>query len=128
MIVLFRDFTFPLFQITKPEMAERARAGGFEHILYATWLCFTPVRQRIPCGSCSACRQLMEYGYTERMHPISHLRYQLYLYTRWMPDLRAAWLLCIFIRRCAGHFRAHCPRAASKAPGAQDRWNPPRLL
>ena len=85
---LFRDFTFPLFQIKKTDMTEVARSGGFLDILNATWFCFTPIRNRIPCGRCTACRPLMEHGYTERMHWLSHVQYWLYRHTRWIPDLR----------------------------------------
>jgi hypothetical protein len=52
---LFRFWSFPLLEVSKAEMAERAAERGFLDLLRRRWFCFTPLGNR-PCGACRPCR------------------------------------------------------------------------
>ena len=55
---VFRYFTFPIYDLTKVEMAQMAEERGWYQIMASTWFCFHPkrgVRGAIPCGRCSSC-------------------------------------------------------------------------
>lgn len=66
-LALFKWFTFPIFDVTKLEMQERAGAGGYSHIMEMTWFCHTPLMDGKPCGFCSPCRYTREEGLGHRV-------------------------------------------------------------
>ncbi len=63
---LFRDFSFPLFQIDKRSIDTQARARGWSEIMEMTWFCHTPVRGQ-PCGVCAPCVFTIEEGLARRV-------------------------------------------------------------
>jgi hypothetical protein len=70
---LFRRFRFPIFTITKREMARRASEGGFGDLMEMTWFCHTPRRGR-PCGTCAPCRDIVGEGLGRRLPPLARVR------------------------------------------------------
>lgn len=89
---LFKSFRLPLFDLTKRQMQEAARAGGFEELMRLTWFCHKPRRGR-PCGTCNPCIYTIEEGLGERVPWSGRLRYHLRVTPRirhWLarhPDL-----------------------------------------
>ena len=66
-MVIFKNFSFPLFDITKIKMMHKAMKYNFLDIMKLTWSCFNPV-ERISkdnkrykyfgcCGYCSSCKE-----------------------------------------------------------------------
>ncbi len=70
---LFRRFRFPIFTITKREMARRAADAGFGDLMEMTWFCHTPRRGR-PCGTCAPCRDIVGEGLGRRLPRLARLR------------------------------------------------------
>lgn len=58
---LFHYFTFPILELTKPDMAEQAKSQGWESLMGMTWFCHKP-RKNQPCGLCNPCRYTIEEG------------------------------------------------------------------
>ena len=65
--VLFGDFTFPVFNLSKLEMAAIAREQGWEDIMEMTWFCHRPNRDLKPCGRCKPCIYTIEEGLGRRL-------------------------------------------------------------
>lgn len=51
---VFAPFAYPLVDLTKVAMEQRARAAGFLDVLELSWFCHDPVLDR-PCGRCNPC-------------------------------------------------------------------------
>lgn len=66
-LALFARFRFPLFDITKVDMAERARQQGFGHVMEMTWFCHSPTLLGRPCGFCGPCRYTRDEGLARRV-------------------------------------------------------------
>jgi hypothetical protein len=64
---LFGRLTFPLFDLTKPDMGEVAQARGWSEILEMTWFCHDPRGGCAPCGKCAACRGVIVAGMARRI-------------------------------------------------------------
>ena len=64
---LFRFFRLPIFDLTKTQMLEIARAEGFEELMKLTWFCHTPSRKQRPCGTCNPCIYAIEEGLGDRV-------------------------------------------------------------
>lgn len=58
---LFRPFRFPLFDLSKLGMGERAERLGFGEVMQMTWFCHRP-KDGQPCGVCEPCRDAMREG------------------------------------------------------------------
>ncbi len=71
---LLRPFRFPLFDLTKVEMEQRAAAGGFGEVMELTWFCHYPTRSGGPCGICNPCRYTREEGLGRRVPPATRRR------------------------------------------------------
>jgi len=54
---IFRPFSFPLIRMTKRDMQQVAKAGGYEAALALTWTCWLPKSNGLPCGRCEMCRR-----------------------------------------------------------------------
>jgi len=52
---IFRKLCFSTITLTKSEMVERSKRGGYAEILKQTWSCWYPVSDR-PCGRCIMCK------------------------------------------------------------------------
>jgi hypothetical protein len=59
---LFRFFAFPVFNLTKLQMADSAKEQGWKEIMAMTWFCHTPRRDKKPCGHCNPCIYTIEEG------------------------------------------------------------------
>lgn len=64
---LFRPFRFPVFDMTKVEMGERAEAAGFGHVMELTWFCHYPTLRDKPCGVCNPCQYTRDEGLGRRV-------------------------------------------------------------
>ena len=63
---LFRWFAFPLFDIDKRGIDDRACAEGWGPIMEMTWFCHTPVNG-MPCGTCAPCVFTIQEGLARRV-------------------------------------------------------------
>lgn len=52
---LFRDFTFPIQDLTKRDMLAISKQKGWYPAMEKTWFCFYPVNNKTPCGLCKPC-------------------------------------------------------------------------
>jgi hypothetical protein len=59
---VFGQFTFPVLELTKQDMATQARAQGFEELMGMTWFCHDPRKGLVACGVCGPCRYTIEEG------------------------------------------------------------------
>jgi 7-cyano-7-deazaguanine synthase in queuosine biosynthesis len=71
---LFRDFVFPILDMTKLEMGAIARAHGFYPILEQTWFCDSPDAKLRPCGACNPCRYTIKEGFGWRVPSSNRVR------------------------------------------------------
>jgi hypothetical protein len=66
---IFDCFTFPLFKVSKPQMAALAGERGFATVMESTWFCHQPTWRRQPCGRCGPCRYTRDEGLARRVPP-----------------------------------------------------------
>jgi len=59
---LFGDFRFPLFELTKLDMARVADEQGWKDLMGMTWFCHKPRKDMTPCGVCNPCLYTIEEG------------------------------------------------------------------
>jgi hypothetical protein len=64
---IFRRFRFPLFDSTKLDMEQDAKASGFASIMEMTWFCFNPLPGGKPCGHCNPCKYTQAEGLGRRV-------------------------------------------------------------
>ena len=55
-LVIFKNFELPLFNKTKEDMLNDARAYNFDELLRNTWSCWYPKKNK-PCGKCIMCKE-----------------------------------------------------------------------
>lgn len=79
---LFRFFSFPIFNLTKPDIQNIARNEGFEDIMSLTWFCHKPRANSRPCGVCNPCIYTIEEGLGSRIPFLSRIRYYLRIRSR----------------------------------------------
>jgi len=75
--LLFRHFSFPLFETTKLQMQDDANARGWNALMDMTWFCHNPLRGR-PCGTCHPCMYTIEEGLGHRLPRWSRTRSAIY--------------------------------------------------
>ncbi|PTB98360.1 hypothetical protein C9993_08015 [Marinobacter sp. Z-F4-2] len=68
-------FTFPVLEISKIQMQEKAREFGFIDALEKSWFCFSP-RSGEPCGECNPCIYTVEEGMGYRLSSDAIFRYK----------------------------------------------------
>lgn len=66
-LLIFKNYNFPLFELTKSDMGRIAKENNFQHIMEETWFCFNPTKDRTPCGWCNPCRQTKREGLGRRV-------------------------------------------------------------
>jgi hypothetical protein len=71
--LMFRHFTFPLFETSKLEMANEAGQRGWRELMDMTWFCHSPLRGK-PCGICNPCLYTIEEGLGDRLPRWSRMR------------------------------------------------------
>lgn len=74
---IFRNFRFPLFDLTKLDMECDANARGFGPIMEETWFCHQPHKNDTPCGICAPCSYTIEEGMQRRIPTKGLIRYYL---------------------------------------------------
>ncbi len=67
-LTIFGDYAFPLFTITKQDMALEVDARGWRPIMHDTWFCHRPVDLQ-PCATCSPCHGVVKAGLGWRIPP-----------------------------------------------------------
>jgi hypothetical protein len=60
--VIFRYFSFPIFQLSKLQMSSFAKKQGWDKIMRMTWFCHKPTNKMKPCGKCGPCNYAIEEG------------------------------------------------------------------
>ncbi len=75
---VFGSFSFPVIALTKPDMAERARAAGFVGVMDRTWFCLNPDQRGRPCGWCIPCQIAAREGMGHRIPLPGRLRRRLW--------------------------------------------------
>ena len=73
--VLFGYFSFPIFNLTKREMAAIAEQRGWTAIMNMTWFCHRPNKNMQPCGRCKPCIYTIEEGLGWRLPLTSRMAY-----------------------------------------------------
>lgn len=58
---LFSNMTFPLIEISKPEMKKVSEEQNFFDLMELTWFCHKSAEK--PCGKCSPCKQYVRDGF-----------------------------------------------------------------
>lgn len=77
---LFSNFIFPLLNMSKLEMSERAKESGFAHIMEETWFCYNPLKDGKPCGVCNPCKYTREEGLGRRVpNPTLYRKLQVFI-------------------------------------------------
>ena len=72
--ILFRHFVFPVFEMSKLEMADEAERRGWSELMDMTWFCHSPLRSGQPCGICHPCLYTVEEGLAYRLPRWSRTR------------------------------------------------------
>ena len=62
---LFSNMTFPLIEISKPEMKRVSDEHNFFDLMELTWFCHKSTEK--PCGKCSPCKQYIAHGFGFRL-------------------------------------------------------------
>ena len=62
---LFKNMTFPLITISKPEMKVIAEENNFINLMESTWFCHKSGEK--PCGNCNPCKQYIRDGFGYRL-------------------------------------------------------------
>lgn len=70
---LFKHYSFPVFDLTKLQMAKIAQDLGFSSIMALTWFCHAP-KDGMPCGICGPCRFTIEEGLGWRVPYLRRLK------------------------------------------------------
>jgi hypothetical protein len=73
---VFRNFRFPILDITKREMLKKAKANNFADILLRAWTCHIPTIFNNPCGRCKPCKLSIETGFTQLFNKAALKRYE----------------------------------------------------
>ena len=83
---LFGYFRFPLMELTKLEMRQRAIDLGVDDVLAMTWFCHTPTRNGRPCRICGPCKLTIRGGLGSRVPLSGRIKH----YAEALPGSRAA--------------------------------------
>lgn len=71
---VFGGLRFPLLQLSKVEMENKAKEKGFEDVMEKTWFCHTPTKNGQPCGKCNPCIYTVEEGLGRRLPFTSRIK------------------------------------------------------
>ncbi len=64
---VFCYFSFPIFNLSKVQMAAIANEQGWQQEMRLTWFCHNPRKGMMPCGKCNPCIQTIEEGLAWRI-------------------------------------------------------------
>jgi hypothetical protein len=87
--ILFGYFCFPIFNLTKRNMAAIAEDRGWTALMNMTWFCHRPGRDMKPCGRCKPCIYTIEEGLGWRLPTGSRIRYIIHNKLVWSVKSRA---------------------------------------
>jgi hypothetical protein len=74
---VFKDYRFPLLELTKRDMHITARDHGFEDLMLLTRFCHRPRTNGNPCGVCIPCQIAIECGFGWRLSKSSRARFHM---------------------------------------------------
>ena len=66
-VAIFSCFFFPILDLTKLNMRDKAKQHSFLRLLELSWFCHTPLRNGTPCGTCNPCMWTIEEGLRYRL-------------------------------------------------------------
>jgi hypothetical protein len=98
---LFHRLQFPLFGLSKLEMAAASRAHDWDRYMDLTWFCHHPTARRQPCGTCTPCLHAIKEGLGRRI-PLRRRVFSLFHRALFRPLKRAI--------RVVGQSRRERPR------------------
>jgi hypothetical protein len=100
-LALFHPFRFPLLQVSKLDMQQKATRYGFADILQQyTWFCHQPLREQA-CGTCQPCHIAIKEGMGRRIPLRGRIRH--FLKFAILP------LVPAFLRPVAGRLNIRTP-------------------
>jgi hypothetical protein len=73
---VFKNFRFPILDVTKKEMLQKAKENNFADILLNCWSCHRPTIFNNPCGKCHPCKLAIENGFTQLFNKSALKRYK----------------------------------------------------
>lgn len=88
---LFHFFNFPIFDLTKLQMAEISRNMGCDSIMEMTWFCHNPTNMGLACGKCNPCRYTIEEGLGRRIPFANRIFYSLFIGLRIIKGYLKKW-------------------------------------
>ena len=68
---IFRNFVFPVLQLSKLDMQKSAAERGFLDVMELTWFCHNPTPDGQPCGTCNPCNYTRNEGLGRRVPKVS---------------------------------------------------------
>jgi hypothetical protein len=71
---IFKYFIFPVFDLSKIQMASIIQEKGWSEIMNMTWFCYRPRPGMKPCGVCNPCIYTIEEGLGWRISFISRVK------------------------------------------------------
>lgn len=57
--LLFQYFRFPILDLTKEAIFNAAKQNHWLGIMNKTWFCHAPIKDKLPCGKCTPCQQII---------------------------------------------------------------------
>ena len=78
---VFGRFSFPVFDLTKQDMAGIIERNGWGEYMRMTWFCHRPGKDGQPCGICNPCVYLIEHGMGWRIPRRRRVLSAVYRYT-----------------------------------------------
>jgi hypothetical protein len=66
---IFKYFRFPILNLTKKAMFDIAKRNHWLRIMNKTWFCHEPIGNKIPCGKCVPCQQIIDDKALKRRVP-----------------------------------------------------------
>lgn len=73
---VFKNFRFPILDITKRQMLKKAQENDFADILLGAWTCHIPTIFNNACGRCKPCKLSIETGFTQLFNKAALKRYK----------------------------------------------------
>lgn len=76
---VFGHYHFPVWELTKLDMLSEYERLGFQEVIYKTWFCHRPIRNKA-CGYCNPCDTTIASGMPFRLNKMGLIRNKLRLF------------------------------------------------
>ena len=86
-VILFKDYHFPIFEFTKLQMKDEYIRLGCEDVMNFTWFCYTPINGE-PCGICNPCNITIKEGLKWRFASTALKRNKFRPVIKWYERMR----------------------------------------